>query len=77
MIEFQWLVDADVFDGCIVVMILNFNVVDGSSMKIWWNEAFMCIVVYQEHLAWKFMKRGPWKILRVGAFSEEDKYSCQ
>ena len=35
------------------------------------------IVVYQEYLVWKFMKRGPWRILRVGAFSEEVEASYQ
>ena len=36
-----------------------------------------CIIVYQEYPMWKFMKHGPWRILRIGAFSEKVEASCQ
>ena len=36
-----------------------------------------CSIVYHDHPVWKFMKRGPSRILRVGAFSEEIEASCQ
>jgi len=35
-----------------------------------------CSVVYHEYLVWKFMKGGPWRMLRVGTFNEEVKASC-